>query len=204
MIKTLIFDLGKVLVPFELQRGYAALAPHSPYPPEELARRVAATDIVTRFEQGLLQPEEFFQQFSALLGLEVGYRRFCALWSSIFLPETLIPEDLLAGLRRNYRLLVLSNTNAIHFEMLRQRYPLLRHFDDFILSYRVGALKPAPEMYRSAIARAGCLPSECFYTDDIPSYVEAGRQHGLDAVQFCGLEQLEGELRARGIQWRVD
>jgi putative hydrolase of the HAD superfamily len=88
--------------------------------------------------------------------------------------------------------------------MLRQRYPLLRHFDDFILSYRVGALKPAPEMYQSAIARAGCLPSECFYTDDIPSYVEAGRQHGLDAVHFCGLEQLEGELRARGIQWRVD
>ncbi len=35
---------------------------------------------------------------------------------------------MLEGIARDYRLVLLSNTNAIHFEMLRENYPLLRHF----------------------------------------------------------------------------
>ena len=63
------------------------------------------------------------------------------------------------------------------------------------------SLKPAPEIYREAIARAGCLPGECFYTDDVPEYVEAARREGMDAVPFRGREELEREMRARGIEW---
>ena len=70
-----------------------------------------------------------------------------------------------------------------------------------MLSFRVKALKPAPEIYREAIARAGCRPEECFYTDDIAAYVEAAKREGMDAVQFQSRAQIEREMRARGIQW---
>jgi putative hydrolase of the HAD superfamily len=155
-----------------------------------------------RFEAGQIAPDDFYRQFSALLGLEVAYEEFCDLYSSIFLPETLLPESLLAGLARKHRLLLLSNTNAIHFPWVLKRYPLLRHFHDYVLSYQVRALKPAPEIYQAALARAGCRPEECFYTDDIPAYVEAARRLGLEAVEFRGLAELEGELRARGVGWQ--
>lgn len=204
MIKAVLFDLGQVIVPFQLERGYAALAARCPHPGEEIAARIAASPLVLRFEQGLLEPDEFFRQFSALLGLEVGYRDFCDLYSSIFLPQTLLPESLLAALSRNYRLLLLSNTNAIHFQWIRERYPLMRHFHDYVLSYQVRALKPAPEIYRAAVTRSGCRAEECFYIDDIPSYVEAARRLGLEATQFLGRERLEVELRARGLRWQED
>jgi putative hydrolase of the HAD superfamily len=123
------------------------------------------------------------------------------LWGRIFLPETLIPESLFESLRQRHRLLLLSNTNAMHFRMAQERYPLLRHFDGYVLSYEVGSLKPSPEIYREAIARAGCRPQECFFTDDIPANVEAARKEGMQAVQFQSFDQLQADLRARGVLW---
>jgi len=204
LIKALIFDLGQVLIPFRLERGLAALAARSRLPPEELTARVMTSDLVLRFEAGQIEPEDFHRQFSALVELEADYAEFCDLYSSIFLPETLVPESLLAGLWRHYHLLLLSNTNAIHFPWVLARYPLLSHFHHYVLSYQVGALKPAPEIYRAALARAGCQPQECFYTDDIPAYVEAARRLGLEAVEFRGLAPLEAELRVRGLRWQAD
>jgi FMN phosphatase YigB (HAD superfamily) len=201
VIKTVIFDLGKVLIPFDFSRGYQGMEKLCGYPAAEIRKRIAATDLVHRFETGLVEPKDFVEQLSGLLELRASYEQFCEIWSSIFLPDPLIPDSMLAGLRQRYRMLVLSNTNAIHFEMVRENYPLLRYFDDLILSYEVKAMKPAPAIYQAAIARAGCRPSECFYTDDIPAYAEAAREHGIDAVQFESREQLERDLQARGIRW---
>ena len=201
MYKAILFDLGRVIVPFDFSRGYRAMAKLCSYPAEEIPKRIGATDLVTRFESGLVPPQEFVQELCRILDLEMAYGDFCDIWSCIFLPETLIPESLVEGLRRRYRTLLLSNTNAIHFEMIRENYPLLRHFDDFVLSYQVGAMKPSSRIYEEAIARAGCAPEECFFTDDIAAYVEGAKAAGIDAVQFQSAEQLTGELRRRGIQW---
>jgi len=144
VIKTVIFDLGKVLIPFDFSRGYRAMEKLCNYPAADIPRRIGSTDLVHRFETGLVEPRDFVEQLSRLLDLRVTYEQFCDIWSSIFLPDELVPESLLAGIGERYRLLVLSNTNAIHFAMVRQSYPMLRHFDDFVLSYEVKAMKPAP------------------------------------------------------------
>jgi glucose-1-phosphatase len=65
----------------------------------------------------------------------------------------------------------------------------------------VGAMKPSPKIYQAAIEAAQCAPEECFFTDDIPAYVEAAREHGIDAVQFQSCEQIQRELRTRGVEW---
>jgi len=201
VIKTVIFDLGKVLIPFDFSRGYRAMEPFCGYPAAEIPKRIAATDLVHRFETGLVEPRDFVAQLSRMLELRATYEQFCEMWSSIFLPDTLVPESLLAGIGERYRLLVLSNTNALHFAMVRRNYPILRHFDDLVLSYEVKAMKPSPAIYREAIARAGCRPEECFFTDDIPAYVEGARHEGIDAVRFESCAQLERDLAARGVRW---
>lgn len=202
MIKTVIFDLGKVLIPFDFARGYRAMEKFCDYPAAEIPKRIAATDLVHRFETGLVEPRDFVAQLTRLLDLRVTYEQFCEIWSSIFLPDTLVPESLLAGIGARYRLLVLSNTNALHFAMVRRNYPLLRHFHHLVLSYEVKAMKPSPAIYREAIARAQGRPEECFYTDDIPAYVEGARREGIDAVQFESCAQLERDLAAREIHWQ--
>lgn len=199
MIRTLIFDLGNVIVPFDFKRGYARMEGLCPYPAAQIPARLRTTDLVTRFEEGRIEPRPFVEELSRILDLRTSYDEFCEIWTSIFFPEPLIPESLLERLGEKHRLLLLSNTNAIHFEMVREAYPMLRHFDDAVLSYRVGALKPSPVVFEEAIARAECTPKECFFTDDIQAYVDAARGHGMDAVRFESREQLEAELRKREV-----
>lgn len=198
MLKAIIFDLGNVIVPFDFARAYARLAPMTSCEIPEIRARLRSTDLVHRFETGKLEPIQFVEELGAVLGSHIDYPEFCELWSTIFLPEPLIPEALLTKLAGRYPLLVLSNTNAIHFPMLRTNYPILGHFDTFVLSYEVGATKPSPHIYQEAIRRAGCRPAECFFTDDIAQYVEAAREQGMDAVQFQSAAQIEAELRSRG------
>ena len=198
--RAVIFDLGKVLVHFDFALGYQALAGRCDHGAEEIPRLIAPTGLVERFETGLIEPHDFVEQLSRLLGLRLNYQEFCEIWTSIF-TGTLVSEEVLEGLAKRYRLILLSNTNAIHFEMVRQRYPLLAHFHERILSYEVKAMKPQPEIFRLAVERAGCLPEQCFYTDDIPAYVKGARAVGIDAVIFESEEQLKRELTGRGIRW---
>lgn len=201
MHKAVIFDLGRVLIDFDFERGYRALEGLCPHAAAEIPRRLASTGLVELFETGRIEPRDFVAQMCSALDLKIDYDHFCRVWTSIF-TETLIPESLLAGLAARYHLLLLSNTNAIHFEGLRASHPLLlRHFDELILSYEVKAMKPEPEIYQAAIARAGCRPEECFYTDDIARFVTAARSLGIDGVEFQSAAQLQGEMKARGIRW---
>ena len=204
MIKTILFDLGNVVIPFDFKIAYARLAEHCGCQVEEIPGRIRATGLVAPFERGEIAAEAFVREFSNALDLRISYQQFCDWWSCVFLPETLLPEALLADLAGRYRLLALSNTNSIHFSMLEGAYPLLRHFDDFVLSYRVGAAKPEAKIYQAAIARAECNAEECFFVDDLAVNVEAARRHGMDAVQFISAGQLGEEMSARGIRSGVD
>lgn len=202
MIRTLIFDLGRVLVPFDFQIGYKLMSEHCGLAPDEIRRRISSDGLVHGFESGEFDEHEFHHRIEALLETKIDYPRFCDLWYSVFLPHTLIPESLLMSLRRNYRTVLLSNTNPIHYSMLAERFSILEHFDARILSHEVGAMKPLPKIYQAAIEAAQCRPEECFFTDDIPEYVAGACAMGIDAVQFQNCDQLMAELRGRGVVWQ--
>jgi glucose-1-phosphatase len=197
--RSILLDLGNVVIPFDFKLAYARLAEHCGCPPEELPARIRATGLVAPFERGEIAPQRFVREFSAALKLNLTYQEFCEWWSCVFLPDPLLPDALLGDLASRYPLLAVSNTNPIHFEMIQKAYPLLRHFSGFVLSYEVGAAKPEAKIYCEAIARAQCIAGECFFVDDLAVNVEAAQEHGIDAVQFFSVKQLEGELRARGL-----
>jgi putative hydrolase of the HAD superfamily len=200
MIKTIIFDLGGVIVPLDFKRGYQAMEALCGHCAADIPKKIAATGLVPQFETGLVEPEEFARQICECLGLKTSYDEFCELWGSIFPPHTLIPESFLEALRERYRLLLLSNTNALHFSFIRKNYPLLRHLDHFILSYEVRAMKPSPEIYQAAIANSNCGAHECFFIDDVADNVEAARREGMDAARFVSFEQMQQDFRDRAIQ----
>ena len=197
--KAVIFDLGGVIVSFDFKRAYARLETLCPYAAAEIPKRLRAAGIAPRFEKGEIGAADFVQEISTLLELRVTHEEFCEIFNCIFLPETLVPESLLVRIRERCRLLLLSNTNPIHFSMIERTYPILAHFDDVVLSYRVGLQKPAAEIYRAAIALAGCQPGECFFTDDMSSNVDGAIAEGMDAVRFESAGQIEVELRRRGV-----
>ncbi len=200
MIRTLIFDLGRVIVPFDFRRGYEAMSRRCGLPPRRCARGWPPTgwcapSKAAGWGAGFPPPRQ------QLLETDVNFEEFREIWFSIFLPEILISDELFEKLHENYRLVLLSNTNPLHFGMIRERYPVLRHFDAFVLSYEAGAMKPEERIYAAAVEAARCAPAGCFFTDDIPEFVEAARRFGIDAVVFEGQPALERELRRRGVRW---
>lgn len=202
MTKSLLFDLGNVLVAFDFRLGYKALQRFCPHQAEDIPALIAKSGVVPPYERGEISSEDFFERLSNVLALEVSYQQFCDLWSAIFLPEPVLPAEFIAALHRRYRMVLVSNTNDIHFRMIRDTYPAVRHFDACVLSYEVGAAKPAERIYAEAVRQAGFRPEECFYLDDVREFVEGARRCGLDAVQFTGREALERELRSRGVEWQ--
>ncbi len=199
MIKAVIFDLGRVIVPFDFSIGYRQLEPLCGVPAAEIPARVAESGLAVRLESGEIEPHAFVEELGRLLGFVLSYEEFSRIWCSVFMKPTLIPESLVEAISKTHRLVLLSNTNSIHFDMLRAEYPILRHFHACILSHEVKAMKPNPKIYQAAIAAAGFAPEECFFADDIADYVAGARAAGIDAVQFQSAAQIEAELRARGV-----
>jgi putative hydrolase of the HAD superfamily len=200
MVKALIFDLGRVLVNVSYEIGYDRMAARSGLQRDEIARRLRDSGLAYAFEGGRISATDFARQVCELLGAAVPYEEFREIWFAVVDLGPLVPGEFLAALHQRYRLVLLSNTNEIHFEMLRERLPLLDHFDACTLSYQVGVQKPDEAIYRHAVAQAGCEPRECFYTDDIQAYVEAAARIGIQASLFRGLEQLRTDLRAAGVE----
>ncbi|HUP04607.1 MAG TPA: HAD family phosphatase [Bryobacteraceae bacterium] len=202
MYKTVIFDMGRVLIHFDFEPGFRILAEACPHSPERIPRIIEEHNLVEALETGRMSPLEFFEEARRLLSLRMDFEAFCGVWTGIF-TGPLVPESLLEGLAARYRLLLLSNTNALHFGLVTARYHShFRHFHGFVLSHEIHAMKPDPRIYEAVLREAGCLPGECFYTDDIPEFVEAARRHGIDAEVFQGAQKLEQDLRERGIEWQ--
>jgi putative hydrolase of the HAD superfamily len=199
MIKTVIFDLGGVIVPLDFEGARKRFANYSRLSEDEIAQRIATTTLLAEYERGELSPEEFYCQFANILSLEASLEDFQELWCGLFPSHSLIPQEWVESVRAQKRVLLLSNTNPVHYEWLRPRYPHLAHMDHHVLSYKVGAMKPDPKIYAEAIAQAGCAPEECFFTDDVLKYVEGARQAGIDAEQFLGAAKLKSDLAARGV-----
>lgn len=201
ILKALLFDLGNVIIGLDFERAYRALAGLTRCGADEIPEVIHRANLAGPYERGELSNNEFHKRFCAVLDLDLAYDPFEDLWGDMFVSEPFLPENFLEGLSRRYRLLLLSNTNDIHYRFLRERYLMLRHFDDFVLSYEVGAMKPDAKIYDEAIRRAGAPAGECFFVDDKQINVDAARRAGMDAVRFESRDELERQLRDRSVQW---
>lgn len=199
MIQTILFDLGNVIVPFEIERTYKAIQADCGLPLEEVADRIRSSGLYAVYESGQITTLDFFERFRDLLGMRCTLEEFSDIWSALFLPHTTVSEELIVTLKQRYRLVLLSNTNELHFNWIRSRYPILRHFDALTLSWEVQAMKPDARIFAAAVANGQCRPEECFFTDDIPAYIEAARAYGIDAEAFTGEADLRGHLERRGL-----
>jgi putative hydrolase of the HAD superfamily len=202
VLKAFIFDLGNVLLLFSHERMYAQVAALCGRRPDELRRAFAADDLGARFERGEFTEEVLQQELERRVGAPFERHALHRAIADIFTPsdEMLrIVDDLR---RQGFRLVLLSNTNSIHIRWIESQYDVLGRFDACVLSHEVGALKPERVIYAAAIGRAGCAPGECFYTDDVGSYVAAARECGLHAEVFTGPAAFLEQAARCGVELR--
>lgn len=194
MIKAFIFDLGRVIVPFDHEIGLQILERHCAFLRDDIRAKIFASNELQLYQMGKISSDEFFAAMKTALNVKISFEEFAEIWNSSFTFTPLIDEAVIERLAEKYRLLILSDTNALHFEFIRRKFPILRHFHDFVLSHEVGFLKPSEEIFRIAVKRAGCAPEECIFTDDVPANVGAARNIGIHAVQFVSSAQFQTDI----------
>jgi putative hydrolase of the HAD superfamily len=199
--KFLYFDLGKVLVDFSYQRMFRQMAAAVGVEPVRVEETLVSSGLQNLYESGKISGREFAERFCLATGGACDCDTLLAAHNDIFaLNPTMLAVVAQLGLA-GYRLGVLSNTCQGHWEHCRRQYRILDTFSVYALSYRVGACKPAAQIFQAAAEMAGCRPAEIFYTDDIAGHVAAAQSMGFDAVQYASTPQLVAELRNRGVRF---
>lgn len=200
MIKTIFFDLGNVLVFFSHEKMFHQLSFCTGLSPESIRQNLTEGKLQENYETGRIDSASLCQFFQKKSPKTFTLCEFLKAASDIFAPnDSLWP--LVEELKNlGIRLVLLSNTSECHFNHVKATYPILHLFDDWVLSFEVGVLKPDPRIFLKALSKAGCNPNECFYTDDILEFVESARQVGLDAELFSGTDELLTALSARGLK----
>ncbi|QDT57396.1 Alpha-D-glucose-1-phosphate phosphatase YihX [Caulifigura coniformis] len=199
MLRTILFDLGNVIVHFSHARMCEQIGAVLEWTGPETREFLIDSGLMWNFERGLVTEGDLLAAVEKQRERKIELVSLSTACSDIFqLNEPLVPviESLK---RRGLRLVVLSNTSHWHVDWIRRHWNVLDLFDELVLSYEVGAIKPEPAIYEAAMKAIRCRPEECFYTDDIPAYVAAGREFGLQAEVFTDVAALIPQLAARGI-----
>ena len=199
MIEVVYFDLGKVIVDFDHSRAAQELLKVTPLSLKEAMAVLSDGELVSEYETGRLSSQEHYRKVCRRLQMEVSIEKFRELWGSMFLPEPLLSESFLQDLKKRYRLMLLSNTNEIHFDFVIQNYPILRMIEERLLSFQAGCMKPQARIFELAIKKAGVAPENIFFTDDRPENIEAAQQSGIQALLFQSETQLKRDMVSRGM-----
>ncbi len=201
----LYFDLGNVLLSFSHERMCQQMAAVARIEAEAVRQALfepAGTESLQwRFERGEFDAAAAYEQFCQQTGARPEQAALQAAGCDMF-GEL---KDSVALVRRlaaaGHRLGVLSNTNALDWAHVSERFPFLREcFELAVLSFEAREMKPDAAIFEHAVRRAGVAPGEVFFTDDKPENVAGARAAGLDAVLFTSAGALAEELRGRGVR----
>lgn len=98
------------------------------------------------------------------------------------------------GLKRDYKIGMLSNIGSGGLGKYIPRETLDEHFDVVIESAQIGFAKPEPNAYEITAQRLGVRLDKCVFIDDRPEYVEGAAAVGMKAIVYQNLEQLKEDL----------
>ena len=201
-IEFFYFDLGKVLLDFDHEIACRQLADILGTTPAIIRDDVFHSGEQWRYERGEITTLDLHRWLCNRYEVEAKLEDIVHAASSIFHPidETIqIAEQLHAG---GHRLGILSNTCDCHWEYcLDKPFPFLVDlFPVHALSFRLGCMKPDPEIYKRAARLCDVSPENIFFVDDRKENVDGAACAGYDAVLYQSPSQLRQELTSRGIQ----
>jgi HAD superfamily hydrolase (TIGR01509 family) len=199
MIRCVISDLGKVILFFDNHIFFRKMAEFCPYSAVNIAERVHwHRNLIRSFDTGTLSSKDFYREVTQRLKAKVDQETFFKIYNDVF---SLNPPvlDILTRLKGRHRLLLLSNTDVERFGFIRKTFPEVLIFDEYVLSFEVGYLKPHPQIYQEALKKAKARAEECVFIDDLEENIEGARNVGLDTILYGPQTDLEAELRDKGL-----
>jgi len=204
MIRDIIFDLGKVLCPFDWTTAYERLMPHLPGHRRRMLveDRESFKELFKRpanaLERGKIDFNRFRQEMCEILGVRLNGDEFHHIWCNIFGMD----EEMVAlgeRLSTRYGTWLASNTSKVHYEWILARFPRVAFYRAAALSYELGVMKPSSLFDEKAVALFGVDPSVAVFIDDIEENVAAAMRFGMRGILFRNRSLLIEELKGLGV-----
>lgn len=194
--KTLIFDLGGVLLDIYIDRSFGALMALGMDASILTEKRCLMDDMIQRYDRGDVSTTEFYSYIAGALPLSVQalpedelQERIHDIWNMMLGSFSRDKIEYIKTLReRGHRIVMLSNTNEGHWETIERlfRYtmgaPLCDFFDELYLSYEMNMRKPEPEIFEALLRSEGAEAADCIFFDDSEENCNAARALGIEAV----------------------
>lgn len=184
MIKAIIFDCFGVLT----TEGWEPFC--QKYFKNKPDLMLKAHNLAKELNSGRMEYDEFITDVSELAGVSEQSAR-----STIDDNVTNQPllEYLAQNLKPNYKIGILSNAGGDWLgEMLSPKQLAL--FDNVVLSYKTGFMKPQREIYELAARGVDAKLAECVFIDDREGYTVAAGKIGMKTVLYQNFEQCKDEL----------
>lgn len=213
MIKTLIFDLGGVLVSLNRERCLENFSKNLGFDNfGDYLNAYAQKGFFAKYENGDMDSIEFRDEIRKRCTREnVQDEDIDEAFFTFLTHVDPYKVKLLMELKKKYHLLLLSNVNPLGWSKCCELFydaneiDIEDVFEKLYLSYRVKASKPGKEIYEYLIKDSGINPEEALFIDDSKANIEAGAEMGLNTLYYDVTKNLEeevtGKLKELGEEW---
>ncbi len=199
--RAILFDVGRVLIRVDMSRAMGGLASGLALTHQEVLSAIEKDPRWLDWQEGRISPRDWHLHLTKRLGASLTFEQFTEVWNSALDLNPIHSESFLEKLSKSHRLALLSNTDPIHMAYAEARFPFFRFFPIRIYSYRVGASKPDPLIYRAALDACKVRAEQAVYIDDVAAYAEAARRLGMTGIVFQSPEHLQSDFRSLGIRF---
>jgi 2-haloacid dehalogenase len=199
-IKTIIFDLGGVLIDWNPEYLYKELIPDN-------ERRQYFLDHVCTYEWNIAHDagrpvaEGTAMKIAEFPEWENEIRAYYGRWTEMLGGAIHETVDLLKELiaHPDYRVLALTNWSAETFPIALGIYDFLHWFEGIVVSGDEKTRKPFLDIYETLLTRYNVEPSEAVFIDDALPNIKAAELLGIHAIQFHSTQQVRTALKDFGI-----
>jgi glucose-1-phosphatase len=193
-IKTVLFDLGNVLVDVDQSSFWSSLGF---FLPQEMAPFIHySSSLLKQYETGDISTADFLNGLRTVFNNKFTIGRLQKAFSGIIQQPIAGTSAIVSRLAGSYQTALVSNTSEIHFNASLEKVPALGILQKHYLSYQLQVMKPAAGFYDAIIQDQGRVPSELLFIDDLAENVQAAKAAGMQVIQFTSSIQLQIALQA--------
>jgi len=193
MIKTLIFDLGGVV----LNRGiwlFRAYLVKNYNVTNEQTINVFIKKYYKPYFSGKISEEEFWTGSLHDLQIKADWKDLRSKLLNFFEPNEGMFALIAAIKENNYKTVLLSDQTKEWWPILNETYSISSHFDACIISSEVGVHKPDPKIYQIALEQSKSQAQYSIFIDDLEHNLKPAEQLGMKTILFKNFKQLKKEL----------
>lgn len=199
-IKNIVFDFGGVIIGVDRDSAVKAFERIGVEEADSLLDEYHQKGIFQEVENGNMDAETFRKELGRICGKELTYKEVEAGWKGFITEVPQYKLDYMDGLRKEYNVYILSNTNpyvmgwARSSELTPAGKPLDAYVDKIYTSYEAGSTKPNLGIFEYMIKDSGLNPAESIFVDDGASNIAVGKALGFITLQPDNCEDWREKL----------